>query len=265
MAHSVVHMASGWGGGFGKEGTQGAGELPRVPPPNDLTAELPKQLLFTPSAVLMPKSTTFTQRGTRAAALLLATHCFHLTEGAQESVPCQILSCRITSSVGAPLGGPRSLKHTGKGGNYSQNILPEKSQRPPAKTLVPTGGWRHLAAASPHVGVSTCLAPQSTWSKGGARCKLERKCELHVWETPSVLPTRCFSPAMSAPRVPVLKRFSRIPQGREEEATTSLHVGTACVHWSPVGPVRGRQHPEGSVSLGWGLPATLTWGTLKNS
>lgn len=262
MAHSVVHMASGWGGGFGKEGTQGAGELPRVPPPNDLTAELPKQLLFTPSAVLMPKSTTFTQRGDKSGCLAVGNPLLPLNRGGpgicalSDSEPRSVP--RITSSVGAPLGGPRSLKHTGKGGNYSQNILPEKSQRPPAKTLVPTGGWRHLAAASPHVGVSTRLAPQSTWSKGGARCKLERKCELHVWETPSVLPTRCFSPAMSAPRVPVLKRFSRIPQGREEEATTSLHVGTACVHWSPVGPVGGRQHPEGSVSLGWGLPATLT-------
>lgn len=101
------------------------------PPPSDLTAELPKQLLFTPSAVLMPKSTTFTQCGDQSSCLAVGNPLPPLNRGgpgvcALSEILSQGLP-RITSSVGAPLGGPQSLKHTGKGGNYSQNTLPEKS------------------------------------------------------------------------------------------------------------------------------------------
>lgn len=120
-------------GGCGKGGSQRAGELPRVPPASDLTAELPKQLPFTPSAVLMPKSTTFIQRGDWRGCLAVGNPPPPLNRGGPRSL-CLVRDPeprsvpRTTSNVGAPLGGPRSLKHTGKGGNYSQNTLPEKSK-----------------------------------------------------------------------------------------------------------------------------------------
>ena len=80
--------------------------------------------------------------------------------------------------------------------------------------------------------------------------------------TPCLGDTQRPAHQMSIPRFPVLDHspgFHEAVRRRRPQAFTWGPPVSTGAQWVQ----GGRQHPEGSVSVGWGLLATLTWGTLK--